>query len=695
MNKLNRKIVASVAAAACAVASTPTMAIGFGRVAPVAVLGQTLDVSIPLRVEAAERFDADCAHVDVYFGDSRLLPNQVRMEVLRGGEDAWRVHVTTTIPVTEPVVEIGVTAGCDRAFTRRFTAFADPPLRVARGGDAAGAGPTVAAARGVTAAGAAAASELSAAADGSLRSTRGASSRSGGAPHAAKVGKGPTRAAAAALDRGTHGATAGAHVAAGGTASGHAARTADGNARLVLDSGFAHLRLDMEDPAMPAAGAASGATVALAELEQDPDVRRLQSLEQNLQSLRKETQASRDQTAALQTRLAQAESRADWLPWILAALGLSLVAVGALGWRVRQQARPRAAKQWFQESMVPVPASPGIAAAAASVRTVPSDAAATAAPRVDGPPSLGTDQVVAPDATPAAAAYVEDLSATQPLSRAALAAAMAQAENAAPPRELSVEELLDLEQQADFFIALGQEDAAVDLLMSHLRSAGGQSPLPYTKLLEIYRRQGDRAAYERMRARFNRRFNAYAPDWDVGPGAGRTLEDYPESIARIQAVWHSPIDSMAILEALLFKRDDTSELFDLPAYRDVLVLYSLARDLWHQSGDSNGTLVDVLLPLDDYDADAPSLPPEPEQAVGAEASQPPVDVGLVPSRAPSAEPPVYELTGFDLLAEHPEGGGVQATLDAAHLPPQRLGASNDESVPPSEPGATREPSSQR
>jgi hypothetical protein len=38
---------------------------------------------------------------------------------------------------------------------------------------------------------------------------------------------------------------------------------------------------------------------------------------------------------------------------------------------------------------------------------------------------------------------------------------------------------------------------------------------------------------------------------------------------------------------------------------------------------------------------------------------------------------------------------VQATLDAAHLPPQRLGASNDESVPPSEPGATREPSSQR
>jgi hypothetical protein len=162
-----------------------------------------------------------------------------------------------------------------------------------------------------------------------------------------------------------------------------------------------------------------------------------------------------------------------------------------------------------------------------------------------------------------------------------------------------VEELLDLEQQADFFIALGQEDAAVDLLMSHLRSAGGQSPLPYTKLLEIYRRQGDRSAYERTRARFNRRFNAYAPDWDTGPTAGRSLEDYPDTVALLERAWRSPIDAMALLESLLFKRDDTSELFDLPAYRDVLVLYSLARDLWQHGGGQGGAPIDVLLPLDE------------------------------------------------------------------------------------------------
>jgi hypothetical protein len=170
-----------------------------------------------------------------------------------------------------------------------------------------------------------------------------------------------------------------------------------------------------------------------------------------------------------------------------------------------------------------------------------------------------------------------------------------------PPagREVSVEELLDLEQQADFFLALGQEDAAIDLLMSHLRSTGGLSPLPYTKLLEIYRRQGDREAYERIRARFNRRFNAYAPDWDAGPLSGRALEDYPEVVQQLQALWPAPLDAMASLEAMLFRKDTGHELFDLPAYKDVLLLYSLARDLWQQQGGLRTSGVDVLLPLGD------------------------------------------------------------------------------------------------
>ena len=165
------------------------------------------------------------------------------------------------------------------------------------------------------------------------------------------------------------------------------------------------------------------------------------------------------------------------------------------------------------------------------------------------------------------------------------------------PRDVSIEELIDLEQQAEFFVVLGQDEAAVDLLVEHLRSTGGGSPLPYLKLLEIHHRRGDREAYDRTRSRFNQRFNAYAPDWDSGLQHGRSLEDYAGIVPRLQQVWPRPLDAMAELEALLFRKS-RGDLFDLPAYRDVLFLYSLSRDLLDREAANTGD-VDLLLPLAD------------------------------------------------------------------------------------------------
>jgi hypothetical protein len=161
---------------------------------------------------------------------------------------------------------------------------------------------------------------------------------------------------------------------------------------------------------------------------------------------------------------------------------------------------------------------------------------------------------------------------------------------------MSVDEQIDLEQQADFFIALGHDDAAIDLLMAHMRSTGGGSPLPFLKLLEIHRRRDQREAYERTRVRFNQRFNSVAPEWQADPKAGRSLDEYPLAMGRIQRAWPSPLDAMAELEALLFRRGSGAELFDLPAYQEVLFLYQMARDL-HQAEDAGAADVDVLLPI--------------------------------------------------------------------------------------------------
>ena len=691
---MKKHFTAHVIFAATALASQQAWALGFGRAVSDAVLGQSFTFTVPVNVEPGERFALDCMTTQVYYGESVLNPNAIRTDLERGaGENTWLVRITASTPVQEPIVEVSISAGCERRFTRRFSVFADPPSL----GSAAPQLPQVAPAGASTAPRATPAvgdatgpSSGTAPAPGDRSHRHAATAASGvpspmGVPRPHVVRKGPTVALANELNAPAAASPSARHVVDAGSARKPGPRVATpapaDTSRLLLDAGVPHLKLDMEEPVIPPA-AASGAQIGLSDLD-DPDVRALKALEQSIQAAKRDTQAQHEQTAKLQSELAAAQSRNDWMPWLFGLLAVTLAAIAALVWKLRQQNRI-AHSDWFNQSQLgalppaapepepPVSAEPPVAAPVADLRE---RAASPEAADTDYPDLTLNDD----DDTDArgAVAYV-DQTATRPLDRQAMAAMMTPD---AAPRELSVEELLDLEQQADFFIALGQEDAAVDLLMSHLRSAGGQSPLPYTKLLEIYKRQGDRAAYERTRARFNRRFNAYAPDWDTGPSAGRSLEDYPDTVALLEGAWGSPIDAMAILEGLLFKRDDTSELFDLPAYRDVLVLYSLARDLWQHGGGDASTAVDVLLPLDDSQLGALSpatAPAYPSAREVNERSMPANDPGLdlesvdVEGDTRAGMLTSFEMTGYD--AGHVDldlssGEGVHATLDELSLAP--------------------------
>jgi pilus assembly protein FimV len=191
-------------------------------------------------------------------------------------------------------------------------------------------------------------------------------------------------------------------------------------------------------------------------------------------------------------------------------------------------------------------------------------------------------------------------------------------------------------------------------LMAHLRSTGGGTPLPFLKLLEIHRRRGDREAYERTRTRFNQRFNSVAPDWLDDPRAGRALESYPLVVGRIQHAWTRPLDAMAELESLLFRRGAGSEMFDLPAYHEVLFLYQLARDL-HLSEQTADTAedVDVLLPigLAPEPAAPGSIVLRPEFTDGQALS---LDLDLTRDPPPQSEPTSHGLSlDLDLPDENP------------------------------------------
>lgn len=338
-----------------------------------------------------------------------------------------------------------------------------------------------------------------------------------------------------------------------------------------------NLRLaDTLPPVLPvAASAPLDAVSAAADAEIAAQRERFVALEASLAKLRAESQATQASLVQLQAQLRESQSQryANPLVYALMVICAVLAAGGTMLWRSRATER-RAAPQWWAP-----PTSAGVESAAAEVEGAQTDAQPT-----KGPLTVHPDEWEPPEPISA-----ETTASPRLLDPPASAPPAAESE-----REMSVEELIDLEQQAEFFVVLGQDDAAIDLLMSHLRSSGGTSPLPYLKLLEIYRRREDREAYERTRDKFNRRFNAYAPGWETDLQKGHSLEDYAHVVTRLQSLWASPGLAMRALETSLFRRDPGASNFDLPAYRELLFLYSIARDLSEQDAQTN---VDVLLPI--------------------------------------------------------------------------------------------------
>jgi pilus assembly protein FimV len=520
----------------------------------------------------------ECVSAEVQSGENQLPPQQVRV-TLEGGDAAdRRVRVTTSGLIDEPVVTVSVTLGCTAKVTRRFVAFIDPPLinaaQTASPAEPAPAprvdsqvAPILAAAQGASPPPLPARGAVrSGVSDARPRAT--ARAVAVNAPPAPRAER-PARPARPAPSR-----------------QPSVARAAPAGARLQLETAAPVVARPAKSPAsapiavaaVPAAPAASAVAEPASAAKTDESAellakerQRIQSLEDGLAKLRTDSQATQASMAALQLRLKGAESERYANPLVYALAGvvaLLALAVAGLWWR---QARAPHSSQWWAG---PAPAP---AVSYARLTEVPDEPAPSAPAPLEAPP-------IEADAFQISTFIEEDEPAPDAIEK---------------PRELSVEELIDLEQQADFFIVLGQDEAAIELLTSHVRDDGGVSPLPYLKLLEIYRRRGESDAYERIRERFNRRFNSYAPDWGSDPQEGRTLEDYADTIARLQQLWSSPARVLKTLDASLFRRDKNGKTFDLPAYRELLFLFSVARDLVEHADTSPSPSVDLLLPLDD------------------------------------------------------------------------------------------------
>ena len=603
-------------------------ALGFGPSSTPTTLGQHLNFAASVMLDPEETISRDCVFADVYAGDAKVAPRHVRA-VLEASRDASQriVRVTTAVVIDEPIVTIEVSVGCGSRISRRFVTFIDPPsLQLAESGvsetmplPAQGVDPQ-----------SASLADIARQADASRRPGGSAASASDGerAPRIARrAPRGPQRIAVATAASTTPKKARHAHASARATRTALLAPPRSVGARLRLEAP----RLLAAAPAASAATSAAAplpvvaaAAITLPSLPADAALalaappaaaasdatseaqqrERIQSLEAGLAGVRADAQATQQTVTALQARLRQAEGERyrNGLVYVLIGTTLLGILIAVALWLLRP--RQRRGARWFDAQ-----ASQQARAGRVEKRPLPSVAPVSsiaAPPHTDSGHSWSDHPANALSTRPATIGGLEVTTVLGPeFSRPVFEASTSGGAAASPRKniELTIEELIDLEQQAEFFVVLGQDEAAISLLDGYMQGVGGKSPLPYLQLLEIHQRRGEQAAYDRVRKLFNERFNANAPDWSSALHLGRALDAYPQTVARLQSLWSTPLSAMQTLDNLLFRRQAAEETFDFPAYRELLFLYSIARELSGNVETDFGS-IDLFLPLEGATAEA-------------------------------------------------------------------------------------------
>lgn len=529
-----------------------------GRHSGAVVIGRPLDIRVQAVAAPGEDLSALCLQADVFFGDYQLGPSSVRTTTQHNAPDAEAsVRIQTTVPVNEPVVSVVVKAGCASPFSRRYVLLADLLSEPAT------------------------ASQTSPASPGPQEAPRPSPNPAAGAAGVPRTSQAPaaSRADSAATPmRSTVPAASSPRPKPASVVRKPAEPAKDAAPRLQLDPVDVGLVIE-RDPVLrlslsllsePASNPQERAAAAQLwkSLNASPedilrDAQKLAVLEAESKGLREQEARNKAAVQDLEARLEQSR----FMEWIAYALGaLLLLALAALAWLWRRKAvagvAGAAQKDWW-------------ASGAAKAAKVPAEkpARSTATKRVDldldadsGLDELSPVRRVAGDsgAMPLSASERRDFRTS----------------HIGVSRSVATEELFDVQQQSDFFVSLGEFDQAIGVLKNHLHESQEPSALAYLDLFKLYHRLGRRDEYEKLREEFNHQFNASAPPFDQYSDSNRGLEAYETAFGRIQALWPQP-KVLDVIEKSIFRdaTDPESEVFDLEAYRELLLLHAIAKDV--------------------------------------------------------------------------------------------------------------------
>jgi pilus assembly protein FimV len=153
---------------------------------------------------------------------------------------------------------------------------------------------------------------------------------------------------------------------------------------------------------------------------------------------------------------------------------------------------------------------------------------------------------------------------------------------------INTTEMLDVRQQADFFMTLGQHDEAIRVLEENINLSGSSNPLVFLDLLKVLHTLSKKKEFDRYRSDFNAIFTGMVPEFQSFHRPGRNLEAYPEICAEITKLWATD-DVIDYLEDCMIRTDEdhAEDYFELNAYRDLLTLHALASRILGQSASES------------------------------------------------------------------------------------------------------------
>ena len=532
------------------VAAGGAAALSLGNPQGTVVLGRPLDLVFDVRTDGTDVSDA-CVTAKVTAGDDPISQSQISVTPLpnAAGRSA-SVRLRSSQPINEPVIDVRLSAGCSGSVVRTYTVLAYP-------------------AEALSASQASAERTSAAAAPLVLRSTLtpdaagardGVRTRSGAVPADQVVTQRLSR-----VERAVKPAVA------------RKPELEPGRPRLVMEplsdwlQAPSVLRASTEMAALPESTSPSLREEAAArwralnmqseDLLQEDARRAAQDKAQS----EKLAAAERDKEAALAVQQELQERAAARFPanlvYALLALLVALAALLAWVWKRRQGLPSDSEQSWTHG---PAKAATSVAPAGV-VRHVADEHDVTTRPQPAEPEMLPSGMMPLEFGTSADAP--EPASAASSLQAAAPAPVTA---------VLNPEDLFDLQQQAEFFVSVGEHDQAIEVMKKHIEANQSASPSAYLELLRLYRSLSRIEQFNELRAQFHRYFNAQVPEFAAFARPGRTLFGYPDVLARIEVLWCDP-SVVPMLQELLFRGQGQDQRFDLPAYDDLLLLHAVAR----------------------------------------------------------------------------------------------------------------------